>query len=88
MTAPARLGDPSNHGGYIVSGCSTTTTINGKAVAINGAIHSCPIPGHGNTPITATNTKNLVDGQPIVITNIDQAGCGAVITSGSTDTNF
>ena len=56
-------GDGSSHGGTV-----TTTNLpdNNFIVdstlypAVQGANHSCPILGHGNTPITAITTRSFV----------------------------
>ncbi len=78
----ARLGDQSNHGGSIISGCSQNDLTNGLQTAIDGCMHQCPIPGHGTTPMTSTSTTKI-NGKSVIRVNVDQAGCGAVITQGS-----
>lgn len=80
----ARLGDPSNHGGVIISSASRTMA-NGILVARMGDLHSCPLPGHGVTPIVTGSGKTLVEGRPIARVG-DSTGCGAVIASGSSNT--
>lgn len=77
-TPAARLGDPSDHGGTIIS-ASSTTFVDGIATARTGDLHSCPI--HGVTPLIGT-AKTLVDGK-IRVRVGDRAECGAVIISGS-----
>jgi uncharacterized Zn-binding protein involved in type VI secretion len=79
----ARLGDPSDHGGNIVS-ASSDVTANGIGVARQGDMHFCPIPGHGTTPLhKATGTTNwTVDGRAGMNVG-DQAACGASISAGS-----
>ena len=75
------LGDPSNHGGVIITtNQDNKFTVGGIPVAANGAQHSCPIPFHGTTPITAITLKSYVNSKKIV-TYGAVAGCGAVITS-------
>lgn len=85
MPAVARLGDTSDHGGTIIS-ASTDTKVNGSGVARQGDQHSCPIRGHGTTPLTAIATKTYVDGR-LVITVGAVAGCGATIVQGSPNVN-
>jgi len=80
----ARLGDKSSHGGTIISSASRTY-VNGKLVARKGDLHSCPIKGHGVTPITSGSDSVLVEGQPAARIG-DSVGCGATITAGSPDT--
>lgn len=80
----ARLGDKSSHGGTIISSASRTY-INGKLVARKGDLHSCPIKGHGVTPITSGSDSVLVEGQSLARIG-DTVGCGATIATGSLDT--
>lgn len=80
----ARLGDGSSHGGTIISGASRTL-INGKPAARKGDLHSCPIPGHGVTPITSGSSDTFIEGQPAARIG-DSVGCGATITEASPDT--
>lgn len=85
MSRPiARLGDPSNHGGVIISSASRTM-VNGILVARMGDMHACPLPGHGITPIVTGSSKTLVEGKCIARMG-DSTGCGAVIAAGSPDT--
>jgi len=78
----ALKGDPSSHGGSIVStNQDGTFDVGGVDVAVDGAMHSCPIvgpPAHGVTPITAVTTKSYHNGKLIVTENA-VAGCGAAI---------
>lgn len=76
----ARLGDPSDHGGVIIS-ASTVVTCDGIGVARQGDLHACPMPGHDITPISS-DSCHTVDGRAIVRVG-DVAGCGAVIIEGS-----
>ncbi len=80
MSAVARLGDASSHGGTIIS-ASSNLSADGKGVARAGDQHSCPISGHGITPLSSSST-NTNGGKSIVRVG-DTAGCGAVITAGS-----
>lgn len=80
----ARLGDKSSHGGSIITG-ATRTYANGKPIARVGDLHSCPITGHGVTPIVTGNVAVLVEGSPAARVG-DSTGCGATIVSGSPDT--
>lgn len=81
MAAQARLGDRTDHGGAIISGASRTT-VNGMSAARKGDLHSCPLKGHGVTPIVTGSASVMIEGRPAVRVG-DRTGCGAVITSGS-----
>ena len=83
-----RVGDHSNHGGVIISSPISNKYDNGAQIAVIGALHACPIPFHGVTPIISS---------PIVTVNFDNitaamigsvAGCGAVMNTGSPTTNI
>jgi uncharacterized Zn-binding protein involved in type VI secretion len=75
----ALLGDPSNHGGTIISSNQDGKfVVEGVVVAANGALHSCPLEGHGTTPITAVTTRSYVNGK-LILTENAVAGCGALI---------
>jgi uncharacterized Zn-binding protein involved in type VI secretion len=82
--AQARLGDRTNHGGTIISGAAKTF-VNGIPTARKGDLHSCPLEGHGVTPIATGSSKTIIEGQPAARIG-DSTGCGAVITSGSSNT--
>lgn len=84
MPAVARKGDPSNHGGVIITG-ATKTFVNGIEVARVGDLHSCPIPFHGVTPIVTGSPTVVAEGKAVARVG-DVAGCGAAISSGSPDT--
>ena len=81
MPAVARIGDTSNHGGIIISG-SSEVFAQGLGVARKGDLHSCPIPGHGITPLISASQDVAAQGLGVVRIG-DEAGCGAIIISGS-----
>lgn len=75
----ACIGDSSNHGGVITTSNQDGSFLVGEIeVAVEGALHSCPIPGHGVTAITAVATKSLCNGK-LIITEGAVAGCGAIV---------
>ena len=80
----ARLGDPSSHGGTIITASSDVLT-DGIGAARNGDSHQCPIIGHGVTVLTGTGAT-LIDGGRARVRVGDVAGCGAAITAGSPKT--
>jgi len=81
MPAVARLGDPSSHAGEIIS-ASEDVIVNGIGIARMGDLHSCPIPGHGITPIVTASQTVMANGNGVARVG-DQAGCGAIISAGS-----
>jgi uncharacterized Zn-binding protein involved in type VI secretion len=81
----ARLGDISSHGGVIITG-AMQTVVNGRPVARMGDLHSCPIPGHGVTSIVSGGLNTVTEGIPNARIG-DVTACGAVIVTGSLDTD-
>jgi uncharacterized Zn-binding protein involved in type VI secretion len=83
-----RIGDQSDHGGHLISTTQHFVKCNGQYVCvIPTTMHSCPIPGHGVTPIVNTPVHNCyIDGQKIVTIG-SQAGCGAIMITGCANTN-
>lgn len=75
----ACMGDTSSHGGTITtSGQVGNVMAAGAKVAVQGALHSCPIKGHGTTAIVPIITKTFIGGK-LVVTAGAVAGCGAVM---------
>lgn len=75
------VGDKSSHGGTVITANTDgMLNIHGVLVAVQGALHSCPIIGHGITPIVAVTTKSLHNGKLILTQGCAaQAPCGALI---------
>ena len=75
----ACLGDPSSHGGSLVSSNQDgRLKLMNIEVCANGCMHACPIPGHGVTPVIAVTVKSYVNGN-LIVTEGAMAGCGAII---------
>jgi uncharacterized Zn-binding protein involved in type VI secretion len=85
MELVARLGDTSDHGGTIISVTTQHTNAEGQLVAKVYDLHSCPIPGHGVTPILIGSSQVICEGQPTAVNN-SRCGCGALIIAGSKHT--
>lgn len=74
-------GDQSNHGGTILNTNQDGTVLfDNNIICVEGSQHSCPIPGHGTTPITAVAIKTYINGK-LIITQGALAGCGAKINA-------
>ncbi len=86
MPAVARLGDTSNHGGFIITVYATSTFVNGIKVARIGDLHFCPIRGHGITPIITGSSTFNCEGIPTALVG-SICGCGASIITGSPNMN-
>ena len=81
----ARLGDTSDHGGFIISVTTIATTANGIKVARVGDLHFCPIKKHGITPIINGSGNYRCEGKITAVIG-SRCGCGARIISGSPNT--
>lgn len=75
-----RLGDPTSHGGNVVSVSAQWFIVGGKPVARVGDACSCPLPGHGPCTIVEGSTKDLVDGVAVAYEG-HQTSCGAALIS-------
>lgn len=80
MPSIIRLGDPSDHGGSMVSATGKSTT-NGIKTCVSGDMHSCPQYGHGTTSVVSST--HVTDSGKGIIKVGDRAGCGAILTNGS-----
>lgn len=74
-----RLGDPTTHGGKVVS-ASATRFIFGKPVARMGDKATCPIPGHGVVTIVEGDPDWTDDGKPIALEG-HKCSCGCSLIS-------
>lgn len=80
-----RLGDPTSHGGKVVSASATNFTVGGIAVARVGDLCSCPQRGHNNCTIAEGNPKHIIGGIAVAYAG-HKTTCGAVLES--TISNF
>ena len=72
-----RLGDKSDHGGSMITAAGKFKNA-GLPGCVQGDMHSCPIRGHGTTPVAATSTVTSTGGKAILRSG-DKAGCGATL---------
>lgn len=79
MKRVIRLGDPTTHGGQVVSACANSS-INGLQVARLGDKVTCPLKGHGVTTIVEGDPDWLIDGIPVALEG-HKTSCGASLIS-------
>ena len=79
MRRVIRLGDPTSHGGRVLS-ASGTYVFFGKPVARMGDKVSCPIPGHGVVTIVEGDPDWTDNGKPVVLEG-HHCSCGCVLIS-------
>lgn len=81
-----RLGDPTSHGGKVIS-ASTTHTIDGVGVARVGDMVACPLPGHGINPIISGATTYLIGGRMAALQG-NKSACGCSLISTLTTVSY
>ena len=74
----AIIGSTSSHGGHMVTATGATFQTTGGSACVDGDMHSCPIYGHGTTPVAANSTTAICGSKKVVL-NGSVAGCGAII---------
>jgi len=80
MPAAVRQGDGSSHGGTVISGAPKVFIVGAPAARV-GDLHSCPLRGHGTTPIVSGSAKVTIAGSPAARTG-DATACGASLIAG------
>ena len=79
MKRVIRLGDPTDHGGHVVSAAASTSLF-GKQVACLGDAVTCPQQGYSNCTIVEGDGNWLVGGKPVALEG-HKTSCGAVLIS-------
>lgn len=80
MRGVIRLGDPTTHGGSVITG-SSQTIVKGKPIARVGDLVACPITGHGVNPIVEGEANFLDDGKAVALDGHKTAcGCSLIST--------
>jgi uncharacterized Zn-binding protein involved in type VI secretion len=77
MKRVIRLGDPTSHGGTVVSATSRYV-IMGIEVARLGDSCTCPVPGHGGCVIAEGDQNWTIDGIPVALEG-HKTSCGAAL---------
>ena len=75
-----RLGDPTSHGGKVISASASDYLVDGIAVVRVDDQCSCPIPGHGVTKVMEGDADYIVGGKPVALAG-HKTGCGAQLIS-------
>jgi len=77
MKKVIRLGDSTSHGGTVLS-ASSSTVVQGKAVALVGDQVSCPQDGHGPAVIVEGDPNWIIDGKAVALEG-HKTSCGAAL---------
>ena len=80
-----RLGDPTSHGGKVVSVSADHFTVDGKPVARVGDACSCPIKGHDNCKVAEGSPRHVIDNVAVAYEG-HKTTCGATLIA--TNGNF
>lgn len=80
MAQVIRSGDPTSHGGKVVSVGATWFTVGGIAVARVGDLCVCPIRGHANCTIVEGDAQHTIDGVAVAYAG-HKTSCGATLIS-------
>jgi uncharacterized Zn-binding protein involved in type VI secretion len=75
-----RLGDPTSHGGKVISTSASHITVDGVAVVLVGDKCICPIKGHTNCKVASGNASHTVHGVAVAYDG-DLTSCGATLIS-------
>lgn len=78
MPQVIRLGDPTDHGGKVVSVSANQFKVDGIPVARVGDVCSCPHKGHDNCTIVEGNPHHKIDGVPVAYAG-HKTSCGATL---------
>lgn len=79
MRGVIRLGDPTSHGGKVLS-AAPHSVVMGTAVARKGDKCSCPHRGHDNCVIAEGDQDVTIDGVPVAFEG-HKTSCGATLMS-------
>ncbi len=79
MKRVIRIGDPTSHGGVVIS-AQPKTVLFDKPVAVVGDKVSCPIKGHGVCAIVEGDPTWLVGGKAVALEG-HKTACGAALIS-------
>lgn len=74
-----RVGDPTSHGGKVITGASNFD-VDGVPVACVGDQCTCPMNGHENCVIVEGDSNFVVDGRAVAFDG-HKTSCGAVLQS-------
>ena len=80
MKGVIRLGDPTDHGGQVVSVGDSNYVVDGIPVARLGDVCSCPKKGHNGCTIVSANASFQVSGVAVAFEG-DKTSCGATLRS-------
>ncbi len=75
-----RLGDPTSHGGKVISSSASHVTVDGIAVALVGDKCTCPIQGHQACTVASGNSHHTVEGIAVAYEGATTS-CGATLIS-------
>lgn len=75
-----RVGDPTSHGGKVVSSSVGHFTVSGKPVVVVGDKCICPVNGHQGCTVASGNASHTINGKAVAYDG-DKTSCGATLIS-------
>jgi len=72
------VGDPTSHGGKVLSSSAPHYTVGGKPVALKGDPCSCPHRGHHGVTIAEGDPDHTINGVPVAYEG-HKTTCGATL---------
>jgi uncharacterized Zn-binding protein involved in type VI secretion len=75
-----RVGDPTSHGGKVVSSSVGHFAVSGKPVVVVGDKCMCPMQGHQNCTVASGSSTHTVNGKAVAYDG-DKTTCGATLIS-------
>lgn len=79
MKRVIRLGDPTSHGGKVVSAAANSSIFDIQVARLGDKV-SCPISGHGVATIVEGDPDWLIEGIPVALEG-HKTSCGASLIS-------
>ncbi|MFJ3483667.1 PAAR domain-containing protein [Pseudomonas sp. NPDC090202] len=77
------LGDPTTHGGAVIS-ASSTHIVAGRKVALVGDLVACPLPFHGVNPILQ-GCQGWSENSRALVVNGCVTACGCLVIASTSD---
>jgi uncharacterized Zn-binding protein involved in type VI secretion len=75
-----RVGDPTSHGGKVISSSVSHFNVSGKPVVVVGDDCMCPLQGHQNCKVASGSSTHTVNGKAVAYDG-DKTTCGATLVS-------
>lgn len=75
-----RVGDPTSHGGKVVTSSVEHFTVSGRPVVVVGDLCMCPMTGHQSCEVASGSSTHTVNDKAVAYDG-DKTTCGATLIS-------